>query len=48
MAVSPARALARALAAAKERSIAAPNRAAAPRSWVKACITLTWARLSLA
>ena len=48
MAVSPARAFARALAAAKDRSTATPKRPAAAFSCVKACITLTWARLSLA
>ena len=40
MAVSPARALARAFAASKERSTAAPKRFAAASSCVKACITL--------
>ena len=48
MAVSPARALARAFAASKERSTAAPKRFAAASSCVKACITLTCVKLSLA
>ncbi len=48
IAVSPARDFARALAAVNDRSTASPNRAPAAFSWVKACSTLTWLRLSLA
>jgi len=48
MAVRPARDFARSLAAAKERSTALPKRSEAASSWVKACSTLTWLRLSLA
>ena len=40
--------LVRAFAAAKERSTAPANLVAAARSWVKACSTLTWVKLSLA
>ena len=48
IAVSPARAFDRALAASNDRSTASLNRAAVTSSWVKACSTRTWPRLSLA
>ena len=48
IAVSPARALVRAFAATKERSTASAKRLLAAPSWVKACSTRTWPRLSLA